>query len=96
MIRYIKLANDKKRDAEVTFRSLNPKSLVRMAMESGEEVLNKRIVKGTSETSRKYLLSKYDLKPKEGIDYTMQLGAKLAEDLISSDPELDLELSASS
>lgn len=93
MIRYIKLANDKKRDAEVTFRSLNPKSLVRMAMESGEEVLNKRVVKGTSETSTKYLLSKYDLKPEEGFDYTMQLATRLAEDLISSDPELDLELS---
>ena len=34
MIRYIKLANDKKRDAEITFRSLNPKPSISMVMES--------------------------------------------------------------
>jgi hypothetical protein len=92
MIRYIKLANDKKRDAEITFRSLNPKVTVRMALESGEAVSNKRAVKGTSKTSTKTLLSKYDEKPKEGVDFELQLAAKLSEDLISFDPEIDLEL----
>ena len=51
MIRYIKLANDKKRDAEITFRSLNPKPAITMVMESGDHVINKRVVKGTSHTS---------------------------------------------
>ena len=92
MIRYIKLANDKKRDAEITFRSLNPKPAVTMALESGEIVNNKRAVKGTSETSTKALLGKYDEKPKEGVDFEMQLAARLSEDLINSDPEIDLEL----
>ena len=93
MIRYIKLANDKKRDAEITFRSLNPKPAVTMVLESGEAINNKRAVKGTSDTSTQTLLGKYDEKPKEGVDFEMQLAARLSEDLINSDPEIDLELS---
>ena len=92
MIRYIKLANDKKRDAEITFRSLNPKPAVTMALESGEAISNKRAVKGTSDTSIKTLMGKYDEKPKEGVDFEMQLAARLSEDLVNSDPEIDLEL----
>lgn len=93
MIRYIKIANNKKRDAEVTFKSLNPKPKVKMVMESGEEVINKRVVKGTSSKSVQSLLAKYDEKPKEGIDFQIQLAARLSNDLVSNDPELDLELS---
>ncbi|MGC6524852.1 MAG: hypothetical protein ACON30_01060 [Flavobacteriaceae bacterium] len=92
MIRYIKLANDKKRDAEITFKSLNPKPTVTMAMESGETVTNKRAIKGTSKTSTKTLLGQYDEKPKEGVDFELQLAARLSEDLIHSDPEVELEL----
>ena len=92
MIRYIKLANDKKRDAEVTFRSLNPKPSVTMVMESGDKVITKRVVKGTSHTSTKTLLANYNEKPKAGVDFQMQLASKLAEDLIATDPEFDLEL----
>jgi len=92
MIRYIKLANQKNRDAEVTFRSLNPNPSVTMVLESGEKVTNKRVVKGTSQTSTQTLLGKYNQKPKEGVDFQMQLAGLLAEDLITSDPESDLEL----
>ena len=92
MIRYIKLANDKKRDAEITFRSLNPKPSVTMVMENGDKVINKRVVKGTSQTSTQTLLSNYNEKPKEGIDFQTQLAGRLVEDLIASDPESDLEL----
>ena len=92
MIRYIKLANDKKRDAEITFKSLNPKPAITMVMESGDKVINKRVVKATSLTSIQTLLGKYNEKPKEGVDFQMQLASKLAEDLIARDPELDLEL----
>ena len=93
MIRYIKLANDKKRDAEITFRSLNPKPAITMVMETGDKVTNKRVVKGTSQSSTQTLLAKYDEKPKEGVDFQMQLAARLSEDLVNSDPEIDLELS---
>ena len=93
MIRYINLANDKKRDAEITFRSLNPKPAITLVMETGEKVINKRVVKGTSESSTQALLAKDDEKPKKGVDFEMQLAARLSEDLINSDPEIDLELS---
>jgi hypothetical protein len=93
MIRYIKLANDKKRDAEITFRSLNPKPAITMVMATGEKVINKRVVKGTSHSSTQSLLAKYNEKPKEGVDFQMQLAGRLAEDLIAKDPESDLELS---
>ena len=69
MIRYIKLANDKKRDAEITFRSLNPKPTITMVMESGDKVINKRVVKGTSQTSTQTLLAKYNETLKEGVDF---------------------------
>ena len=92
MIRYIKLANDKKRDAEITFRSLNPKPAITMVMATGEKVIHKRVVKGTSQSSTQSLLAKYHEKPKEGVDFQMQLAGRLAEDLIASDPESDLEL----
>ena len=93
MIRYIKLANDKKRDAEITFRSLNPKPAITMVMETGDKVINKRVLKGTSQSSTQTLLAKYDEKPKEGVDFQMQLAARLSEDLVNSDPEIDIELS---
>ena len=92
MIRYIKLANDKKRDAEITFRSLNPKPAITMVMATGEKVIHKRVVKGTSHSSTQSLLAKYNEKPKEGVDFQMQLAGRLAEDLIANDPESDLEL----
>jgi hypothetical protein len=92
MLRYIKLANQKNRDAEVTFRSLNPKPSVKMVQESGEQVVNKRVVKGTSKNSTQILLNKYDEKPKEGKDFKLQLASRLAEDIIFADPEIDVEL----
>lgn len=92
MLRYIKLANKKNRDAEVTFRSLNPKPSVKMVQESGEQVVNKRVVKGTSKNSTQTLLNKYNEKPKLGQDFKLQLASRLAEDIISADPEIDMEL----
>ena len=92
MLRYIKLANQKKRDAEVTFRSLNPKPSIKMVQESGEQVVNKRVIKATSKNSTQSLLNKYDEKPKMGQDFQLQLASRLAEDIISSDPEIDIEL----
>ena len=92
MSRYIILANQKNRDAEVTFKSLNPKPKIKMVMETGEHVVNKRVVKSTSEKSLESLFLKYDEKPQEGVDFQKQLAAKLSEDLINSDPELDINL----
>jgi hypothetical protein len=58
MIRYIKLANANKRDAEITFKSLNPKSAVTMGFASGEQVVNKLV-----------FAKKYQLKHVNGLTY---------------------------
>ena len=92
MIRYIKLANANKRDAEITFKSLNPKSEVKMGFVNGDIVVNKRVIKSTSTNSTQSLLSIYDDKPIEGVDFQKQLAGRLAEDLILADPEFDIEL----
>ena len=92
MIRYIKLANANKRDAEITFKSLNPKSAITMGFVSGEQVVNKRVIKGISSKSTQSLLSAYDEQPTEGVDFQKQLAGRLSEDLILSDPEIDIEL----
>ena len=73
MIRYINIANDKNRDAEVTFKSFNPKPLISLALPSGEEIDNKRIIKSTSQTSTSSILSKYNEQPKKGVDFQLQL-----------------------
>ena len=62
MIRYINISNDKNRDAEITFKSLNPKPAIKMALESGEKIINKKVVKTTPQTTTKKLLSNYDSK----------------------------------
>ena len=93
MIRYIKLTNANKRDAEITFKSLNPKSEVTMGFVNGDIVVNKRVIKSSSSKSIQSLLSVYDEKPVLGVDFQKQLAGRLAEDLILADPELDLELS---
>jgi len=92
MIRYIKLANANKRDAEITFKSLNPKPAITMGFVSGEQVVNKRVIKGISSKSTQSLLSAYDEQPTEGVDFQKQLAGRLSEDLILSDPEIDIEL----
>ena len=92
MIRYIKLANANKRDAEITFKSLNPKPAITMGFVSGEQVVNKRVIKGTSSKSTQSLLSAYDEQPTEGEDFQKQLAGRLADDLILADPEIDIEL----
>ena len=48
MNRYIRINNEKKRDAEITFKSINQKSEVKMVLPSGEAVTNKKVIKKTT------------------------------------------------
>ena len=96
MIRYLKLANDKNRDAEITFRSLNPKPKITLVMETGDKVINKRIIKNTSKSNIKALIAKYHEKPNKVVNIDEKLATILADNLINSDPEIDLELSGKS
>ena len=60
-MRYINISNDKKRDAKVVYKSIVCPPNVHMAMENGEKPINKRILKGTSNTSANNLLKKTNL-----------------------------------
>jgi hypothetical protein len=91
MIRYITLANDKKRDAEITLKAMNPKPLVSMVLPGGQKPINKKLLKGTIESESDFLMAQYNEKPVEGQDFQLQLAGKLAQDLIDSDPEIDME-----
>ena len=50
-MRYINLSNKKDRDAKVVFKSLNTPPAIHMVASSGESVINRRILKGTSKNS---------------------------------------------
>ena len=79
-MRYINLSNNKSRDAQVVFKSTSASPKVRMVMESGEDVKTRRLIKGTSENSMQKLLSQY-----KNLE-------EIADAIIASDPEIDIEL----
>ena len=89
MIRYINISNDKNRDAEITFKSLNPKPAIKMALESGEKIINKKVVKTTPQTTTIKLLYNYESK---NDDDKTELMSNFSSDLVNSDIEIDMEL----
>ena len=58
MIRYIKLEDSKKRDAEITFKSINSGSSIYLAIETGEKPENKKVIKSSKDKSIKTLIGK--------------------------------------
>jgi|LWDU01.1.fsa_nt_gi hypothetical protein len=80
MMRYINLSNNKDRDAKVIFKSVASLSTVHMAMETGEFVENRRLLKGTSQNSIVTLMKEF------------KDSAHLVDAIITNDPEVDLEL----
>ena len=79
-MRTLKITNDKGRDAEVHFVSHPIKSPYAYVDQSGQAVTNKKYVKSTSKQDLPRLLD--------------QFGSleNIAEQLISSDPEIDMEV----
>ena len=80
MSRYINLADDKGRNAEVIFSGITKKPLVKMVTTGGEETHSVRVLKGKAENSYEGLKLKY--KDDDAI----------ANELLSHHPEIDLEL----
>jgi len=80
MSRYINLADDKGRNAEVIFSGITKKPLVKMVTPEGEETHSVRVLKGKAENSYEGLKLKY--KDDDAI----------ANELLSNHPEIDLEL----
>ena len=60
MIRYIKIEDSKKRDAEITFKSINSKASIYLAIETGEKPENKKVIKYCFKI--KYYLNKVKFK----------------------------------
>ena len=79
-MRYINISNEKNRDAQVVFKAIPSPPKVHMAMESGEKVHNRRLLKGTSANSITTLLKNY-----ADTD-------KVADAIIKEDPDVNLEL----
>jgi hypothetical protein len=79
-MRYINLSNNKDRDAKVVFKSIPSISSVRMVMETGAFVENRRLLKGTSKNNIVSLMKEF------------KDSALFANAIIENDPEVDLEL----
>ena len=90
MIRYIKLSNEKNRDAEVTYRSLNPKVSVKLGVNKPGDVINKRVLKSTSNTEFSTLIK--DIKVDKTEDEQLQKAILLSEKIITDDTEIDFEM----
>lgn len=90
MIRYIKLSNEKNRDAEVTYRSLNPKASIKLGINAPGDVINKRVLKSTSTTNFSTLIR--NVKVEKTDDEELQKSILLSEDIINNDPEIDFEM----
>ena len=84
MVRYIKIEDSKKRDAEITFKSINSKASVYLAIETGEKPKNRKVIKSSKDKSLETLIGKES--PSQE-DYN-----QFSENLINSDKEIDFEL----
>ncbi len=80
MSRKIHLADSKGRDAEVFFISKTEKPKVKLVTSKGDEVKNVRVLKGASQNSF------------EGMMKALGSAKAIEQAMISSDPEIDLQL----
>ena len=84
MIRYIKIEDSKKRDAEITFKSINSGSSINLALETGEKPITKKVLKSSKDHSLESLIGKESPSQEE---YN-----KFSERLLEKDTEIDFEL----
>ena len=84
MIRYLKIEDSNKIDAEITFKSIRRGNEIHMALETGEKPVNKRIIKLSKETSVDFLIGKEH--PSDD-DYS-----EFSDRLIKKDDEIDFKL----
>jgi len=80
MSRYIHIADAKGRDAEIIFNSKPKKPTVKLVTEKGDEVQTLRVLKGAIKNSY------------EGMSKSIGEGEAIAQAMITSDPEIDLNL----
>tara|TARA_B100002019_G_C21157935_1_gene541716 strand:- start:53 stop:763 length:711 start_codon:yes stop_codon:yes gene_type:complete len=84
MIRYIKIEDENKRDAEITFKSVTQKNTVYLALENGKKPLNKKVIKSSKDFTLENLIGKTEPSQEEYDSFS--------EKLILEDKEIDFEL----
>tara|TARA_B100000427_G_scaffold323318_1_gene326559 strand:- start:451 stop:1158 length:708 start_codon:yes stop_codon:yes gene_type:complete len=84
MIRYIKIQDEDKRDAELTFRSITEQNKIYLALENGDKPVTKKVIKSSINYTLDNLIGK---KEPSQEDYN-----NFSEKLINEDFEIDFEL----
>ena len=84
MIRYIKIEDENKRDAEITFKSVTQKNSVYLALENGVKPINKKVIKSSKDFTLETLTGKLDPSDEELNNFS--------EKLLNEDIEIDFEL----
>ncbi len=84
MIRYIKIEDENKRDAEITFKSVIEKNSVYLALENGVKPINKKVIKSSREFTLENLIGKLEPSDEDLNNFS--------DKLLNEDSEIDFEL----
>jgi len=84
MIRYIKIEDENKRDAEITFKSVTQKNTVYLALENGIKPINKKVIKSSKEFTLENLIEKLEPSDEDLNNFS--------DKLLNEDSEIDFEL----
>jgi len=84
MVRYIKIEDENKRDAEITFKSIAQKNSVYLALENGEKPINKKVIKSSKEFTLENLIGKVEPSEEDFNNFSNKL--------LNEDSEVDFEL----
>tara|TARA_B100000767_G_C19756547_1_gene533204 strand:- start:1523 stop:2230 length:708 start_codon:yes stop_codon:yes gene_type:complete len=84
MIRYIKIEDENKRDAEITFKSVTQKNTVYLALENGIKPINKKVIKSSKEFTLENLIGKLEPSDEDLNNFS--------DKLLNEDSEIDFEL----
>jgi hypothetical protein len=84
MIRYIKMEDDNRRDAEITFKSVRKNNSIYLALENGVKPKNKKVIKSSKDYTLEILIGNNEPTEEELIDF--------ANKLLDQDSEIDFEL----
>jgi len=84
MIRYIKIEDENKRDAEITFKSVTENNSVYLALENGVKPINKKVIKSSKDFTLENLIGKIEPSDEDLNNFS--------EKLLNVDSEIDFEL----
>jgi len=92
MNRYIKLANDKGRDAEIILKPNPPSRMVTLGLPNNQRTLTKKIIKSSSKNTFEALALKTNIQPEVGVDYDLQIANAVGDMIIKDDAEIDFDI----